>query len=212
MWPSRYRNQVTEWWGETSRRRSVILGAPTVPTCSRVNECPQSRVVLISFTKRHNINRYVVLLEPLPQLDKGFLVHTKWGTYKHDDTLTLILVLAVLKRKLSDLDSGGNIGLATNFESVKGRQNLADILRRRDEHFRPGAHSGCTSISGIDNTHVFPAILITPTVFSGLDCVFAPNMTLTASDCALKREGVKSPFRMNSELSTLRSAVSAEYS
>lgn len=52
-------------------------------------------------------------------------------------------------------------------------------------------------------TYVFPAIVITPTVFSGFDWVFVPKMTLTASDWALRREGAKSPFLMYSELSTL---------
>lgn len=42
-----------------------------------------------------------------------------------------------------------------------------------------------------------------PTVLSGWDWVLAPKMRLTASDCAPKRFGVKSPFRVNSELSTL---------
>jgi len=47
-----------------------------------------------------------------------------------------------------------------------------------------------------------PAIVITPTVFSGLLCVFAPLMSDTASVCATSRVGVKSPLRVNSLLST----------
>src|SRR5256885_7710024 len=42
-----------------------------------------------------------------------------------------------------------------------------------------------------------------PTVLSGWDWVLAPKMRLTASACAPKRVGVKSPFRVYSELSTL---------
>ena len=50
---------------------------------------------------------------------------------------------------------------------------------------------------------IFPARVMTPTVLSGLDWVLAVKRRLTASDCAPNRVGVKSPFRVCSELSTL---------
>ena len=52
---------------------------------------------------------------------------------------------------------------------------------------------------------IFPARVMTPTVLSALDWDLAEKMRLTASDCAPKRVGVKSPFRACSELSTLKS-------
>jgi hypothetical protein len=48
-----------------------------------------------------------------------------------------------------------------------------------------------------------PARVITPTELSALDCVFAVKIKLTASDSAPNRVGVKSPFLVCSELSTL---------
>mmetsp|Transcript_10508 Transcript_10508/g.22861 ORF Transcript_10508/g.22861 Transcript_10508/m.22861 type:complete len:410 (+) Transcript_10508:413-1642(+) len=42
----------------------------------------------------------------------------------------------------------------------------------------------------------FPAVESSPTVFSGLDCVFAPDRRLTASSWASIRLGAKSPLRM----------------
>ena len=48
-----------------------------------------------------------------------------------------------------------------------------------------------------------PARVITPAVLSGLGCVLAVKIKLTASDCAPNRVGVKSPFLVCSELSTL---------
>ena len=38
-------------------------------------------------------------------------------------------------------------------------------------------------------------------MFSGFDCVFAPANKFTASCCASRRLGAKSPFRIQSELS-----------
>jgi len=41
-----------------------------------------------------------------------------------------------------------------------------------------------------------PAVESSPTTFSGLLCVFAPDSKLTASSCASIREGAWSPFRI----------------
>lgn len=49
-----------------------------------------------------------------------------------------------------------------------------------------------------------------PAVLSGFDCVLAVKIMLTASACAPNRVGVKSPFLVCSELSTLRSIRVAE--
>lgn len=48
-----------------------------------------------------------------------------------------------------------------------------------------------------------PARVMMPTVLSGLDWILAVKIMLTASDCAPNRVGVKSPFLVCSELSTL---------
>ena len=49
---------------------------------------------------------------------------------------------------------------------------------------RPRSGVGVTSTRG-----VLPAMVSTPTVFSGLACVLAPASRLTASACAWKRLG-----------------------
>jgi hypothetical protein len=51
--------------------------------------------------------------------------------------------------------------------------------------------------------YIAPASVMTPTVLSGFDCIFAVKIMLTASDSAPNRVGVKSPFLVCSELSTL---------
>ena len=48
-----------------------------------------------------------------------------------------------------------------------------------------------------------PARVMMPTVLSGFDWILAVKIILTASDCAPNRVGVKSPFLVCSELSTL---------
>jgi len=48
-----------------------------------------------------------------------------------------------------------------------------------------------------------------PAVLSAFDCVLAVKIMLTASACAPNRVGVKSPFLVCSELSTLLSTKGA---
>ena len=81
---------------------------------------------------------------------------------------------------------------------MHSRKNLAHLLRRSNLHLRPN-----NKIHKHKGEYIFPARVMTPTVLSALEFVLAPKMRLTASDCAPKRVGVKSPFRVCSELSTL---------
>jgi hypothetical protein len=61
---------------------------------------------------------------------------------------------------------------------------------------------------GVD--YIVPARVMMPAVLSGLDCVLAVKIMLTASACAPNRVGVKSPFLACSELSTLLSTRGVE--
>jgi hypothetical protein len=58
--------------------------------------------------------------------------------------------------------------------------------------------------------YIFPARVITPTLLSALLSVLRLKIRFTASDSAPKRVGVKSPFRVCSELSMLGISSAAE--
>ena len=148
-------------------------------------------------SKGDEVDGDIVLLELLGQADHGLFVGPlaleRRGD-KDDDTLTKVLVLSVLECELGYGDGSGNIGSATNLAcgGMECLENLTNVLgvcyedlwaTQAKEVMRGRSWGGRTV------THPLPAIVMTPTVFSGLESILVWKMVLTASCCASKREG-----------------------
>jgi hypothetical protein len=78
---------------------------------------------------------------------------------------------------------------------VQRREDLANVLRERDEHLGAvprgvSARAGAARLAASVHTHLLPAIVIRPTMFSGFEFVLASKRMLTASACASQRDGV----------------------
>ena len=94
--------------------------ARIIATESIVYEGPENDGirVLYTFAKRDDVDRNVVLLQLLGELDHCTLLGglaLKWRADERDDALTQVLVLPVLERELCDRDSGREICRAFNF-------------------------------------------------------------------------------------------------
>lgn len=109
---------------------------------------------------------------------------------------------------LSDLYSGCEVWGSRNFDTVHCCKNFSQVFCHCDFHLGPIVNMG--PFFGVD--YIVPARVMMPAVLSGLDCVLAVKIMLTASDCAPNRVGVKSPFLVCSELSTLLSTRVVERS
>lgn len=88
----------------------------------------------------HDINRDVVLLQLLGQLDHVLLVcglTFKWRADKDDDALAEVLVLAVLQRKLRNGNRSGNVDCSADFGGgfVKGLEDLPEVFRVCNQDF-----------------------------------------------------------------------------
>jgi hypothetical protein len=83
------------------------------------------------------------------------------------------------------------------------------ICSQCSQYFGAEISQGNTLGSATPNCYIqfansYLANVSSPTLFSGLDLVFEWQTMLTASCWAWSRLGMKSPFRMNSLLSTLK--------
>ena len=97
----------------------------------------------------------------------------------------------MLERELRNGDTGWDVNGAADVTSclVYCLPDLAEILGVCDEYFRAGTLLGGCIERDLRQAHPFPAMLMTPTVFSGLESILVWKTMLTASACASKRVG-----------------------
>src|SRR5204862_1663256 len=84
------------------------------------------------------------------------------------------------------------------FDAVHSCKDFTQVFCHCNFHLGPSL-----SYVVAQDVYISPARVMIPTVLSALDCILAVKIMLTASDCAANRVGVKSPFLVCSELSTL---------
>lgn len=124
--------------------------ARVIPAARVVHERAQDGLARDAVAVRDDVDRDVVLLELLRELDHGLLVRAaarEGRRDEHDDALAQVLVLAVLERELRDGERGGDVDGPADFggRGVQGGEDVPQVFCVRHEDF--GAGEGAVSAS-----------------------------------------------------------------
>ena len=123
--------------------------------------------------KVDDIKRNVVLLETHANFFKVIFGSSgKWMSNEHNDSLSLRLVLSMLKSKLGYLDGSQYISITLDLNVIDTINQISNFVRLSNSQF-----ASIKSVNQIlvktclihsrNITYLFPAILKTPTVLSG---------------------------------------------
>lgn len=131
---------VRNLWVDESREHLRIVTAGSIVD----KRLEYARLALLdTIPERDKVDRHVVLFELFCELDHFPLVRTwalQWRSNEDDYALPEVLVFAVFKRELGDVDSGGDVYRPTDLGrgGMDRLEDLTEVLGMGHENFWTG--------------------------------------------------------------------------